>query len=237
MSTNKAGNVQAGYWIENGVLWFSRDTAGDSKHKIPEADLATLQILNQTWAKDNKKVWALGDKVRKAYAPAFQALNASFGRDDECLFDSLGRIVKDINPAAFEVLDKGFVQLDHPGDQKIAGYARCQGKIYHYEHFDHKTMWLRGADAESFEVLKWGLARDQSKVFKGQYVLKAKPQTFRQLTSLYSEDGQNSPKDNCGGGCKSRKAVNVMRVFLRFSVSRVNSQGTVQRFLRSATAS
>src|SRR5216117_2315734 len=51
-------------------------------------------------------------------------------------------------------------------------------------------MWLRGADAESFEVLKWGLARDQSKVFKGQYVLKAKPQTFRQLTSLYSEDGR-----------------------------------------------
>src|SRR5205814_6118022 len=122
----------------------------------------TLQILNQTWARDDTQVWAVGQRVRKIHASAFQALNASFGRDNECLFDSLGRIVKDINPAAFEVLDEGFVQHEQPRDRKIAGYARYNGKIYHYEHFDHKTTCLRGADPQSFEVLKWGLARDKS---------------------------------------------------------------------------
>jgi hypothetical protein len=59
-----------------------------------------------------------------------------------------------------------------------------------YEELGHKTMCLRGADAESFEVLKWGLARDKKKVSKGCYVIKANPQTFRQITSLYSTDGQ-----------------------------------------------
>jgi hypothetical protein len=183
---------QPGYWIENGVLWYASDSSGDfnSKHEIENADLSTLKVFNQTWAKDDKRVWAAGFKVRKVYAPAFQALNASFGRDNECVFDSVGRTVKGINAAAFEVLDEGLVHFDHHQDTKIAGYARCEGKIYHFEHFDHKTMCLRGADAGTFEVLRWGLGRDKKKVFKGQYVIKANPQTFHQITSLYSTDGQ-----------------------------------------------
>jgi hypothetical protein len=181
-----------GYWIENGVLWYASDSSGNfhSKHKIEDADVSTLKVLNQTWAKDDKHVWAVGSKVWKVYATTFQALNASFGRDNECIFDSLGRIVQDVNAAVFEVLDEGLVQYDRPRERKIAGYVRCEGKIYHYEHFDHKTTCLRGADVETFEVLKWGLARDKKKVFKGQNVIKANPQTFRQITSLYSTDGQ-----------------------------------------------
>lgn len=181
-----------GYWIDNGVLWYASDSSEDfhSRHKIEKADLSTLKVLNRTWAKDAKQVWAKGEKVRKVYAPAFQALNASFGRDNECVFDSLGRTIKDINAAAFEVLDEGFVQHEQPRDWKIAGYSRCEGRIYHYDHFDHKTTCLRGADIASFEVLKWGLARDKKKVFKGLNVIKANPLTFRQLTSLYSTDGE-----------------------------------------------
>jgi hypothetical protein len=77
---------QPGYWIENGVLWYASDSSGDfrSKHKVEEADLPTLKIYNRTWAKDDKRVWLSGAKLRKAYSPAFQALNASFGRDNEC---------------------------------------------------------------------------------------------------------------------------------------------------------
>jgi hypothetical protein len=149
-----------------------------------------LKVFNQTWARDDKHVWAVGYQVRKVYAPAFEALNHSFGRDNECVFDSLGRVVKDVNAATFEVLDDGFVNYEDSPDPKLLGYARCDGKIYHYEHFDHKTKCLRGADAASFEVLKWGLARDAKKVFKGQYVIKANPRTFRQITSLYSTDGE-----------------------------------------------
>jgi hypothetical protein len=183
---------QPGYWIENGVLWYASDSSGDfrSKNKIEKADIASLKIFNQTWAKDEKRVWARGSQVRKVYAPAFQALNASFGRDNECVFDSLGRTLKDINAAAFEVLDEGLVQYENHRDWKIAGYACCEGKIYHYEHFDHKSMCLRGADAESFEVLKWGLARDKKKVFQGPYLIRANPQTFRQITRLFSTDGK-----------------------------------------------
>jgi hypothetical protein len=183
---------QPGYWIESGVLWYASDSSGSfrSRHKIEDADLSTLKVLNETWAKDKKHVWAVGSKVRKVYAPAFEALNASFGRDNECVFDSLGQMVKEVNAAAFEVLDDGVIQCENPRDRKLAGYARCEGKIYHYDHFDHKTTCLRGADAESFEVLKWGLARDKKKVFKGPSVIKANPQTFRQITSLYSTDGR-----------------------------------------------
>ena len=183
---------QPGYWVENGVLWHASDSSGDfhSKGKVAGADLATLQILNRTWAKDATRVWANGQPVRKAFAPAFEALNASFGRDNECVFDSLGRTVKDINAAAFEVLDDGLLHDDRR-NPKEAGYARCEGKIYHYDWSNHKTMLLRGADAATFEVLKWGFARDKNKVFWGINVAKANPRTFRHITCRFGEDGQH----------------------------------------------
>jgi hypothetical protein len=182
------------YWVEQGVLWYANDLPGGfySKHSIDEAkDTSTLTIFNLTWAKDAKHVWANGSRVRKVYAPAFQALNECFGRDNECVFDSLGRAVKGINAAAFEVLDDGLRHNDDGEHPDEAGYARCEGKIYHYEWGGHKTMAIRGADAETFEVLKWGFARDKNKVFLGINVAKANPQTFRHITCRFGHDGKH----------------------------------------------
>jgi len=181
------------YWVEAGKLWRGNDCPGGaySKHTIDEGDLSTLEILNRTCAKDAKHVWAEGRRFRKVHAPAFQALNASFGRDDECVFDSLGRVVKGLNAAAFEVLDDGLLHEDDSEYPTTGGYARCEGKIYHYDWSNHKTMLLRDADAATFEVLKWGFARDKNKVFWGINVAKANPQTFRHITCRFGEDGQH----------------------------------------------
>lgn len=214
------------YWVEKAVLRHGNDCSGGAYSKFPikEADLSTLEIMNRTWAKDSKRVWADGHRVRVVYAPVFKALNASFGRDNECVFDSLGRLVKGMNAAGFEVLDDGLLQKDDNDDATEAGYARCEGKIYHYERRDHKTMLLRGADATTFEVLKWGFARDKNKVFCGINVVKADPQTFRHITCRFGADsskvfyynrivpeadpatfefigGQHWAKDRCGVFC------------------------------------
>lgn len=190
--TRSRGYRSMSYWIEKAALWYGDDCTGGaySNFRIKEADLSTLEILNHTWAKDAKRVWANGHRLRMVYAPVFQALNASFGRDNECVFDSLGRLVKGMNAAAFEVLDDGLFKSDDDDHATESGYARCEGTIFHYDRSDHKTMRLRGADAATFEVLKWGVARDKNKVFHGVNVAKANPQTFRHITCRFSEDGR-----------------------------------------------
>ncbi len=237
------------YWTENGKLWYGNDAHPStySKHRIDGVELSTLQILNRAWAKDAQHVWSEGQRVRNVHAPAFQALNAAFGRDNECVFDSLGQVVKGLNAAAFEVLDDGLLHEDDDDHPRVAGYARCEGKIYHYARFDHKTMLLRGADAASFEVLKWGFARDKNKVFHGFNVAKANPQTFRQLTCRFSEDGRKvfyynrvvpeadpATFEFLGGGCWARDSH---RVYCHASVvagADAGSAKVVGTFLKDA---
>jgi hypothetical protein len=180
-----------GFQIENGkVLHYDDPTyPGQAGATLKDVDLKTFVVLNRSWAKDSKHVWVGSRPVRGAYAPAFQALNAAFGRDNECVFDSLGRVVKDVNAAVFEVLDDG-LQGRNVITCGLESFARCEGKIYHYASWDHKTMCLRGADAATFRALKWGYGADARRVYSGNLLVKgARSQSFRQITPWYSTDG------------------------------------------------
>jgi hypothetical protein len=181
-----------GFQVEKGkVLYYAEPTyPGQAGWTLKNVDLSTFVVFNSVWAKDHKHVWAASRPVRAAYAPAFQALNDAFGRDNEGVFDSLGRMVKGVNAAAFEVLDDG-LRRRMVMTRSFEGYARCEGKIYHYASWDHKTMLLRGADASTFRVLKWGYGCDTRRVYSGNLLVKgAKAETFRQITPWYSTDGQ-----------------------------------------------
>ncbi len=182
-----------GFLVENGkAVYYAEPTyPGQAAWTLKDVDLNSFVILNSVWAKDRKHVWAQSRPVRGAYAPAFQALNAALGRDNECVFDSLGRMVKGVNAAAFEVLDDG-LQGRAVITCGIESYACCEAKIYHYASWDHKTMWLRGADASTFRALKWGYGGDAQRVYSGNRLVKgAHAGSFRQLTPWFSTDGQS----------------------------------------------
>jgi hypothetical protein len=181
------------YLIEKGrvVHYDEPRYPGQAAVVLKPADPSTFVILNNVWAKDEKYVWCRGALVRTAYAPAFKALNAAFGRDNECVFDSSwGRVVKGVNAAAFEVLDDGVMGCSRTITLE-ASYARCEGKIYHYQSGDHKTMWLRGADASTFRALKWTYGCDARKVYcRNRPLSGARPDSFRQITPHFSSDGR-----------------------------------------------
>lgn len=181
-----------GFQIESGrVLYYDEPTyLGQAGWSVKGVDLSTFVVLNSVWAKDHKHVWAKSSPLRGVFAPAFRALNVAFGSDNECVYDSHCRIVKGVNPATFEVLDDG-LRGRVTMTRGIESYARCEGKIYHYASSDHKTMWLRGADAITFRALKWGYGCDARRVYSRNLLVKrAKAESFRQITPYYSTDGE-----------------------------------------------
>lgn len=178
------------YSVNQGVVRYCNDLVGGGchTHAIKDAEVSSFVILNRTWAKDQKHVWANGRPVRKVYVESFEALNSAFGRDNECVFDSLGRLVKGLNAFAFEVLDDG-LQHRAAGGCTDASYARCEGKIYHYEWGMHRTMWLRGAEAETFRALKWNYGCDRRRVYSSRWLVKgADSNTYRQITPYFAVD-------------------------------------------------
>ena len=132
---------------------------------IRGADPASLRILNALYAKDEQRVYYRFGKVPKADLASFRVLDPGF-------FEP---------PQEYRLNDWGYP------DRRFQGYAKDDRQVFHYVLTIGQPSILRGADAETFEALQWGLARDRLRVYHERFrVDGAKPDEFRQINEFYS---------------------------------------------------
>ena len=127
----------------------------------------------------------------------YQILNALFAKDAKMVYYRCGKFPK-ADPASFRVLDPGYYRepaefsLDHPeshGMPHFQGYARDDRDIYHYVLTIGQPSAIRGADLETFAILRFGYAHDRNHVYHERTRIKgAKPGDFRQINPYYSID-------------------------------------------------
>jgi hypothetical protein len=171
---------------------------GSGKNPIPDP-LASIQRLNDTWAKDEKHIYCAGRKMAKADVISFRVLNDLYAKDaNHCYF--LGGIIKEADATSFEVLDDGeCVQVYHNGFgdhvhtyRSQAGFAADERNVFHYVMTIGKPCILKKANRKSFQVLGSGFGRDQQNVYFEKTRLKgAHAPTFQVLPPLWGKDKNN----------------------------------------------
>lgn len=177
------------YSIKNGIVYRGSTS-------IKGADPETFEVFADIWAKDKYHVYT-GSSVRKNIdATTFQALNSIFARDSKNIYFIGGTVQKIKDPGSFEVLDQGcyttFLEQKKPKVHYL-GYARDKFNVYYHEMMHGKPKILRGANRDTFEILKYGFARDDKKVYaRGFRVKKADPKTFEVLSEHHSKDCKNA---------------------------------------------
>jgi len=169
-----------GYWIQSGkVYWHTKTVKG--------ANPDTLEVFNDTWARDGKRVFSQGSIMRNVDAASFMVLNHLFAKDSSAVY-YLGGVVKTADPAGFEVLDAGRYE-EHPGDYVHAGFARDDKNVFHYVATIGKPSIVRGAKVADFRVIKYDYATDGKAIFNGlSRAKKADPDTFEVLSPHFARD-------------------------------------------------
>jgi hypothetical protein len=183
-----------GYWVSAAQVPHYRS------EKIPGADGVSFQRLNETWAKDGKRVYSIGRREAKADVNSFQVLNHLYAKDaNYCYY--LGGIIKEADPASFQVLDDGVIVREyHNGfgdhvrtEHSYAGYAADENHVFHYVMTIGKPCVLGKAARASFQVLGFGFARDQQNVFYEKWRLKgADAQSFEVIPPLWGKDKKSA---------------------------------------------
>jgi hypothetical protein len=156
-----------------------------------DADLAREIVIGQTHYQD--------PPYRGIDRASYQILNALFAKDAKMVYYRCGKFPK-ADPASFRVLDPGFYRepveysLDYPqshGMPHFQGYARDDRDIYHYVLTIGKPSAIRGADLDTFTILRFGYAQDRNHVYHERLRVKgAKPGDFRQINPYYSTGGK-----------------------------------------------
>lgn len=183
--------------INTGNYWVSaKNVVYFNSVKIPGADGASFEKLNDTWGKDAKHVYAVGRRVAKADVHSFQVLNPLYARDANHAY-YLGGVIKEADAASFQVLDDGVcVREWHNGFGDLVysrgsqeGFAADETNVFHYVLTIGKPCVLKKADRKSFEVLRCGFGRDQQNAYYEKTRLQgADPQSFEVIGPLWSRD-------------------------------------------------
>jgi hypothetical protein len=148
MSTNTRG-----YWISG------KHVAYFNSAKIPGADAASFQILNDTWATDRRHAYSAGRRIAKADVNSFQVLNGLYAKDaNYCYY--LGGIIKEADAKSFQVLDDGScVSEYHNGfgdhvhtEKSAAGFAADEKQVFHYVFTIGKPCVLKKAHRASLNA-------------------------------------------------------------------------------------
>jgi hypothetical protein len=169
------------YRIDSGrVFWAS--------YEIKGVDLLTFEILNETWAKDSKHVFSAGSRLKGVEPKEFFVLNRIFARDGSRIFFFGGHAKKIAHPSSFGVLDDGEVESSEYLSMPL-GYGKDRQNVYFYQETFGAPRPLRGADPESFIVLRFGYAKDAKSVFcRGGRLREADAASFQVLGPHHGTD-------------------------------------------------
>jgi hypothetical protein len=170
------------YSVRNSeVFW------GESK--ISDADPESFEVLEAIWARDAKNVYTYNTKRRGVDIASFQVLNALFAKDKNNVYYLEGKATKIEDPSTFEVLDKGKLEPSLDGYIDKFSYARDSQNIYCYLSGEGKPKRVRGADRNSFRVLRNGFAVDDKKAYCfGRTIKGADVKTFEVISKHHAQD-------------------------------------------------
>jgi DKNYY family protein len=179
-----------GYAVRDGAVYWRHDL-------VAKADPATFEILNRTWARDAQRVYSVGRQLRGADRDTFRLLNDVFARDAAAIYYLGGRL-EDADAATFEVLDDGTSGINGADEAaqcvvELPGgsFARDARGVFYYAQTVGNPSRLRGADRDSFVVMRAGYARDRKYVYyEKTRVQGADPASFELLSSYYGRDRQ-----------------------------------------------
>lgn len=169
------------FWKKGNVVYWDR-------FAIPGVDAKTFRKLNDVWARDARRVYCHSSAVRGADPKTFVVLNRLFAKDKARVYCNHGECKK-CDAKTFEVLDKGNANSLPDMDDDHCGYARDKTNVYYHESGSGNARHLRGADRDSFRVLKYGFASDKLRVYAyGQRLDKVEPEFFQILNPFYSRE-------------------------------------------------
>lgn len=145
--------------------------------------------LTPTWVVDGRYVYVEGKPLKRADPQTFTVLNELYGRDASGLFCRTGHVSAIVDPATFEVLDRGYDTSR--GYSEYAGYARDRDNVYFAEDYSPPRV-VRGADAATFVSLGFAYGRDAKRVYlKTKPIRGALPESFELLNALYARDARH----------------------------------------------
>lgn len=185
------GSDTAGYWVSAGRVAYYRSV------RIPGADGATFQALNETWAKDARRVYSVGRVVAGADADSFRVLNRLYAKDKYRCYYLCGTLPK-ADPSTFQVLDDGECVKEYRNglgdrvytDRSAAGYAADCDQVFHYVLTVGKPCALAQAHRDTFEVLGYGFGRDRHNVYYEKSRLKGSDApSFEVVPPSWGKDG------------------------------------------------
>jgi hypothetical protein len=169
-------------------FWIWGDRVFWHCYEIPGADAASFGYLNDIWACDNKHIYSTTSRIRDADYDTFEVLNPIFAKDKNHVYCKTG-ICKNCDASTFEVLDDA--EARYVSDR--CGYARDAHNVFYHDSGEGSARPLRGADRNSFHVLKDGFATDGRRIYVfGRWIKRARIDTFRPLGHKYSVDGSHA---------------------------------------------
>jgi len=178
----KGINVKPGKYARK--FWTWGDAVYWHKYEIPYADANTFECFNDEWACDSKHVYHLASRLRGADVKTFEILNRIFCKDKHHVYCSDG-IAKRCDPKSFEVLDQGTARFCGAS----CGYAKDKQNVYFHDSGEGNAKLIRGANRDSFRVIRGGYATDGKRVYVfGRRIPKANAETFQPINALYSKD-------------------------------------------------
>lgn len=197
------GKNRGKFWTQGNVVYWD-------SFEIPGADPKTLRPLSNVWARDAKHVYCQSSAIRGADPKTFAVLNNLFAKDKGRVYCSDG-VCKKCDAKSFEVLDKGATPSLPDMEDDYCGYARDAANVYYHESGEGNARHLRGADRNSFRVLKFGYAKDGKRVYAyGHRIERADPEHFQILNAFYSRDDSRvfyNQYEVIGADVKSFRAV------------------------------
>lgn len=171
-----------------GKFWKKGDVVYWDCFAIPGADAKTFKKLSNDWARDVKRVYCQSSAIRGANPKTFVVLNRLFAKDKARVYCNDG-VCEKYDAKSFRVLDKGNASSLPDMEDDYCGYARDKARVYYHESGSGKAKELRGADRESFRVLKHGFAADKQSVYAyGHRIEKVEPEYFQVLNRFYSRE-------------------------------------------------
>lgn len=190
------------YWLKDGVVHFrfnpikgaDADTfryflggfAVDKKHayahgKRLQADVKTFAVLNFTYAKDSKSVWAIGIRMPTADPKTFVVCDDGALHDDECDI---------LLPYSYGKDKKGVYYYDYDGKPTLLKKADPSSfNTSGDKHFGKDANFvfagaavLPKADCKTWKLIAGHYSRDAKRVFYGMQEVKgADPKKFKVL--------------------------------------------------------
>ena len=129
--------------------------------EVNGANAQAFVVLNNTWAKDDKRVYCNSAVRRVRDHESFEALNECYGRDRYQVYLP-GINLPKADPGSFTVLDAGtgpFFTMPLTNIHRISGYAKDKNAVY------FKNVTVRGADPTTFQSLRTSFGVDSKEAY------------------------------------------------------------------------